>query len=371
MHHHAETDERDFRPPFCPQTECDFHHRRFGWPWVRDGFHRRKAAPQRIQRFRCLSCGRSFSTQTSRTTYWLKRPDLQQPIFRQVGACSGYRQTADVLGCVHSTVLNQTRRLGQHCLLFQHLRAPPGPPSEPLVLDGLRTYELSQYWPCDLNHVTGAKTHFIEGFNVAPLRRSGTMTPRQKKKRERLEKAQGRPDPQATRKQVEALLRRVTGGACAVDLVSDEHGAYVQAVKRMKGWRVKHLRISSKAPRSPKNPLWTANLLDLLVRHGGSNHKRETIAASKRAQSALLRMAVFQVTRNFIRGVRVRDGKKSPSPAMKRGLTKRRLEVEDVLQKRLFPSHVDLPPDLQEVYAERVPTRQLGEVRQHELTYAW
>jgi hypothetical protein len=45
--------------------------------------------------------------------------------------------------------------------------------------------------------------------------------------------------------------------------------------------------------------------------------------------------------------------------------------VEDVLKKRLFPSHVELPPDLQEVYAERVPTPQLGAVRHHTLTYAW
>ena len=371
MTSNALLDERDFRPPCCPDPRCDFHHRRFGWPWVRDGFHRRRAAPHLVQRFRCLACGRSFSTQTFRTTYWLKRPDLQKKIFRQASACSGFRQIAATLDCAHSTVLNQSRRLGRHCLLFQHLKAAPRPPTEPLVLDGLKTFELSQFWPCDLNHVTGAETHFIDGFNIAPLRRSGTMTDRQKKKRELLEQEHGKPDPQATRKQVETLLRRVTGGPCSLKLVSDKHGAYVQAVKRMKGWEVKHLRISSKAARTPMNPLWTANLLDLLVRHGGSNHKRETIAASKRSQSALLRMAVFQVTRNFIRGVRVRDGKRSPSPAMKRGLTKRRLEVEDVLKKRLFPSHVELPPDLQEVYAERVPTPQLGAVRHHTLTHAW
>jgi hypothetical protein len=127
---------------------------------------------------------------------------------------------------------------------------------------------------------------------------------------------------------------------------------------------------ASKAPRTPKNPLWTANLLDLLVRHGGANQKRETIAFSKRAQSALLRMAVFQVNRNFIRGVSVREGRRSPSPAMKRGLMDRRLEVEEVLDNRLFPSQVRLPEDLQEIDSERVPARQVGKPRRHALRLA-
>jgi len=267
-------------------------------------------------------------------------------------------------------VLNQARRLGRHCLLFQQLKAPPGPPTEPLVLDGLRTFEFSQYWPMDLNVVVGADTHLIEGFNHAQLRRSGTMTARQKKKRERLEQRHGKPAPQATRDQVITLLRRVTGGPCSFKLVSDEHQAYVQAVNRMTGWRIKHLRVSSKAARTPKNPLWPANLADLLIRHAGANHKRETIAFSKRVQNALLRMAIFQVDRNFVRGVRVRDGKHSPSPAMKAGRMTRRLEVEEVLDVRLFPSRVQLPEDLQEMYDERVETRQIASPRRHELRYA-
>lgn len=363
-------EESTFRPPFCPRPECDFHEKPDRWRYVRDGTHSRQSAPKLVQRFRCLSCDRCFSSQTFRTTYWLKRPELQPAIFRQMSACAGFRQAADVLGCAHSTVLNQARRLGRHSLLFQHLKAPPGPPPEPLVLDGLRSFEFSQYWPFDLNHVTGKDSHFLDGFNHAQLRRSGSMKPRQKKRRRALEDEHGLPDRQDTRKQVETLLRRVTGGACDFTLASDEHGAYVQAIKRMTGWTVSHVRVSSKAARTPQNPLWTANLLDLIVRHGSSNQKRETIAFSKRAQCALLRMAIFQVNRNFIRGVRVRDGRRSPSPAMKRGLTDRRLSVEEVLERRLFPSRVQLPEDLDEVYFERIPTRQIETPRSHQLAYA-
>ena len=370
MESQANRDERDFRPPFCPEPKCPHHSRSHGWRWVRAGTHRRRAEPTRVQRFRCLSCRRHFSSQTFRTSYYLKRPELQEPIFRQMGACSGYRQAARVLGCAHSTVLNQTRRLGRHCLLFQHLKAPPKPPAEPIVVDGFRSFEFSQYWPVDLNLAIGETTQFIFGFNHAQLRRSGAMTARQKKKRTRLETKHGRPEPQHTRDQVETLLRRITQAPCSFKLVSDEHRAYVQSVNRMRGWTVEHVRISSKAPRTPWNRLWAANLADLLLRHGGANHKRETIAFSKRVQNALLRLAVFQVDRNYVRGRRVRDGSRSPSPAMLRGLTTRRLEVAEVLGERLFPSRVKLPEDLQEMYEERVATRQIENPRHHELRYA-
>lgn len=362
--------EDDFVPPFCPNPDCRHHRCPAGWRWVRDGWHERQAAPERVRRFRCRRCRRRFSSQTFRTTYWLKRPDLLVPIFHRMVECAGFRQAARGLGVAHSTVLNQTRRIGRHCLLFEQLHAPPGPPTEPLVLDGLRSFELSQYQPFDLNHVVGADTHYVYGFNLAPLRRSGSMTARQRRRRAELEERHGRPDPQATRDRVEALLRRITGGPCALELRTDEQAAYVQALRRLKGWRVTHRRTSSRAARTPRNPLWPVNLADLLVRHGGANHKRETIAFSKRAQSVLSRAAIFQVWRNWKKARNEREGRRSPSPAMLRGLADRRLGVEEILGERLFPSRVPLPPELEEIYWERVPTRQLPRLRAHELTYA-
>ena len=364
-------DGADFIPPFCPRRTCRFHHRSAGWQWKKSGSHDRLAPPHRVQRFRCLACGRDFSVQTFRTTYWLKRPELQEGILRQVGACSAYRQIGRVLGCVHSTVLNQARRLGRHCLLFQRVQAPPGPPTEPVVLDGLRTFEYSQYWPFDLNHLTGKDSHFVYDLDLAELRRSGSMTDRQRRKRGRLEESHGRPDPRATRRSVEKLLRRVTGGPCKLLLYSDEHGAYKQAVKDLEGWQLQHETISSKAPRNPQNPLFSANLFDLLVRHDGANHKRETIAWSKRRQSALLRAKIFQVDRNWMRGVRAREGLRSATPAMRRGLCSERLTPKEVLSKRLFPTHVALDEGLEEAYYERIPTRQIPSARQHELVYAY
>ncbi|MEZ4289081.1 MAG: hypothetical protein R3E53_00560 [Myxococcota bacterium] len=102
-------------------------------------------------------------------------------------------------------------RLGRHCLLFHERRRPKSCPTEPLVLDGFRSFEHSQYWPMDLNLVVGGESLFVYGFNDAELRRSRTMRPAQAAKRAPRE-ALWRPDPQATRKRWRLLRRVVPGG---------------------------------------------------------------------------------------------------------------------------------------------------------------
>src|SRR6266850_7490393 len=95
--------EREFAPPRCPSSDCPT---RTGAPflWKKDGWFERKRAPFRIQRFLCLVCDRSFSTQTFRGTYWEKRPDVD--IFARKGAlaCSANRQIAEIAGCSKSTI---------------------------------------------------------------------------------------------------------------------------------------------------------------------------------------------------------------------------------------------------------------------------
>ena len=52
------------------------------------------------------------------------------------------------------------------------------------------------------------------------------------------------------------------------------------------------------------------------------------------------------------------------------GLLDRRLTEEDVLSRRLFVSHLELPPMWEDYYWRRVETRVLRVNRRHELTYA-
>lgn len=354
------------KPPFCPNPDCDSHADPTTWRYKKKGFFERKASPQRIQRYVCRSCDRNFSSQTFSPTYWLRRPELLCIVFFRSIACSGLRQMTHETGCSHTTIARHLARLGRHCLLF-HERHRPESPSEELVLDGFRSLEFGHYWPFDLNLLVG-RSHFVYGFNEAPLRRSGTMRPGQKRHRARVESKYGRPPAQATRHAVRELVGRIVppGGWAAI--CSDEHKAYPPALRSLSDRTIDHTTISSKAQRTTSNPLFAVNLADLLMRHGGANHKRDTIAFSKRRQNACYRTAIWQVWRNYIKSVSER--KRDAPPAVRLGITSGRFSVDAVLAEREFPWRTKLSGWLEDCYFGRIQTLPIARCAQHELKYA-
>src|SRR6266571_1363992 len=181
-------------PPFCPNERCPFHcGPTHSWRWLRAGFFRRQAPPHRIQRFHCGHCGRYFSEQTFRTSYWLKRPELLEPVCHRLVGCSCLRQIAREVAASPQTIALHAARLGRHCLLFHERLRPTGPLSEPLALDGFQSFEWSQYHPTLYHVVVGKDSHFFHGFTDSELRRSGSMRPVQKARRLELEREHGRP----------------------------------------------------------------------------------------------------------------------------------------------------------------------------------
>ena len=169
---------------------------------------------------------------------------------------------------------------------------------------------------------------------------------------------------------VVALLQ--AGRAAAADYTatirSDEHRAYPQAMARLRDRTFHHERTSSRASRTTQNPLFPANLADLLLRHTSSNHKRETIAFSKRRQGALYRAAIWAVWRNFVKSSSERT--RSAPPAVALGIVPERLSVDEILSQRLFPGRVGIRGWVEACYAGRIQTRCIARNRAHELRYA-
>ena len=356
-------------PPCCPNPACRYHTDPVaGWCWQRDGTYTRRASPQVIHRYRCGQCGRRFSEQTFRTSYWLRRPDLLPVVFRRLLGCTGMRQMARELGVSPSTVMRLSTRLGRHCLLWHAATRPRGAITEPLVLDGFVSFEYSQYYPTEFHTAVGAHSHFVYGMTESELRRSGRMTDRQRHRRAQLESQSGRPDPRSREKEVSRLLRIVTEPAHGLELWSDEHQDYPRALRRLAGWRITHRVTNSREPRTPWNRLFAVNLWDLLVRHSSANHKRETIAFSKRRQSAVERLWVMAVWRNWIKSFSER--KRDASPAMRLGITDRRWTVEEVLARRLFVSQIELPDRWVPYYWRTIHTRQIPNGVEHRCRYA-
>ena len=164
-------------------------------------------------------------------------------------------------------------------------------------------------------------------------------------------------------------MRRVVPPGGAVVLRSDEHQAYPRAIRRLRDRTFIHEQTSSKVARTPGNPLFAVNLSDLLIRHSSANHKRETIAFSKRRQSALYRLAIWSVWRNYVKDRSVNRPRGTPAKAV--GITERSLSVREVLARRCFPWRVRTVRGwLAECYFGRIGTRAVERCGAHEARYA-
>ena len=358
-----------FVPPHCPRTDCRYHTCSAGWRWVRYGSYRRQCEPRVIARFRCGHCRCTFSTQSFSPTYWLKRPELLSRIFYRVLTCAGYRQIAREAGCAATTVMSQAARLGRHCLLLLHELRPRGALGEALVIDGFESFAYSQYHPLHLNLAVGAESHFGYAFTHAELRRKGRMTTRQRRRRAQLEARHGRPDPKAIEHGVATLLELAVPEPQAVVLRSDEHDAYPRALRRLPRHAFTHQRVSSRRARTPGNPLFPVNLMDLQLRHNSANLKRETIAFSKRHASVVERTAILLLWCNEMKPFSERHG--GATRAMRLGLRSRPLTVAEALRHRLFPARVGLPPAWQRYYRRMVDEREIPAPRRHTLRLAY
>ena len=350
-----------FQPPHCPNPNCGFHSRRHDWRFVRNGHHTRRSDGRLIQDYRCRHCGRYFSAPAFKTTYWLRRRDLLLPIARAICEGPALRQIARILGTSHTTVARHVARLGRHWLLPHCNLLSEYQIQESIVVDGFETFEYSQYFPFHINFAAGSDSWFLYHFTDSPLRRKGRMTEHQKRRRAQLELRHGRPDPKAVERGMADLVRPLLKASAreTLHLHSDDHPAYPRALRRLAGEGstgvgVTHQITSSKARRTQSNPLFPVNLADLLIRHSSANHRRETIAFSKQRQAALERAAVFSVWRNCVKR-RAENGPRK-SAAMWLGLLDRLLTWRQVLRRRLFPGHTDLPSPWESYYWRRIKT---------------
>jgi hypothetical protein len=239
---------------------------------------------------------------------------------------------------------------------------------EPLVIDGFESFAYSQYHPLHLNLCVGAESHYLYGFTFSLLRRKGAMTGPQKRKRAQLEERHGRPDPKAIEKGIAELLALAAPLPQGLTVRSDEHPAYPRAFRRLPERAIRHEMTPSVQARTTRNPLFPVNLADLLLRHNSANHKRETIAFSKRHQSAIERAALLVVWRNFTKAFSERHG--GGTPAMRLGLAEGPRSLKRILSERLFPSRVRLPETWVRYYRREVDTPGLANPRRHALKLA-
>ena len=357
---------RDFVPPHCPHQDCAAHviepdeHFRFH----RRGFQRIERDPGWVRIFQCRHCRRYFRDACFSMDYWKKRGGLLIRVFLGLTNGQAKRQIARCIGVTRTTIDRIERDLAKHCLLHHlgQLRQLKGKLDEPVVLDGFRTYAGSQYETLDLNTTATCESGFVLHLGAAPLRRSGSMTPRQKVVREERDRRLGRPlrgIRRAVTRRALRLIEWLRDPSKEIEVRSDEEPDYARALGDLSGEvSLRHVTVSSRARRDERNPLWRINLVHLLMRHSLKSHTRETIAHHKCLRALIDRALILTTWLNNVKGISERSTRKSrTTPAMLLQLAEAPLDLEAFFARRLFPLRERMPSSVAHVYEGRLKAR--------------
>jgi len=365
-----------FRPPHCPWKDCPDHTPTKRYRCSRVGSYRRKCDPRRVPRFHCATCQRGFSRQSFAASYYLKRPELLEPVAAGLVAGSGHRQLARSHGCAPSTVTRLSARLGRQALLLQaealvDLDASVG---EPFVFDHFETFVFSQDDRLAIGTPVGGKSWFVYGLDPAPHRRAGRRSARRVPQRRPLPEPVEQSFVHSTKRVVEMLGRLAPRG---FRMISDDHPAYRAAVAADR--RIEH-EILANPPRGEgadpvravkrDRKMFAVDLLHKLLRHSQAHHRRETIAFGRRSNAVLERIALMVVWRNFVK--RVSERRSDPvTPAIRVGVATRPWSWGDVLARRRFPGRVRLPEGWSKIYRRGWITPAVGRNCAHDLRHAY
>ena len=352
-----------FIPPHCPHDDCPAFDPESGiaFRWTKSGSFPATCRSGRTQRYVCHVCHRTFSQQTFACTYFLKRPELLDPV-----------AAALVAGSAH-------RRIARHALLFMRVFETRLRIREEVVIDMFVGFVGTQFIQLHVPTAVGRDSRYL--FAVDHAQQLGPASnPFQRERRQTLIRRCGRP----ARGQRLAAARRVIGrlvARCGRKLVLVSDGATEFSRAAAENPRVVH-RAYPNPKRGPKGAARSAAALERdlqmgpvdnlhrFIRHVMAHHRRETIAFHHSVNSAVAHFLLLRVWRNLLQWRREALPKEG-TPAMFLGLTDRIWTWADVFSKRHFVGHHGLAADEKAIYRRRLVTRTLSrKERVHHLVYA-
>jgi transposase-like protein/negative regulator of genetic competence, sporulation and motility len=344
-------------PPFCPNSDCRNHTSlppRKRWYHIAGRYETKVSGT--IVRFKCLACGKTFSEQTFRLDYYVKKKLSYQRIFEHITNCGGLRATARIMGVNAQSISNRLGRLARQGMALQAELLSGFTPGEDLVTDGFESFVSDQYQPNNIHLLVGKSSQFLFTYDYSHLKRKGRMSAFQKAERERRERENIRERRSISQSfgeiadvVEEYALRREGEAPC---LYSDEKKEYAQVLAGSQALQelrerglFHHLTISSELKRTIHNPLFAVNYYDRELRKDNADHVRETVRFSRNVNNALERTAVYQMYHNFFKPFRVADKElKDFTHAEMAGIRREWMQqsMRELFSIRKFFSHVKL-----------------------------
>ncbi len=298
-------------PPFCPNPHCVHHwyharpHTRW---WSRSGTYSSRRAGS-VQRFQCTACGHRFSESTFSPHYFTKKHLNLYRLKRLISNGSSIRAAARHLFVSPSTISHRVMLLARQSLAAHAALTPPSSLAEHLVADGFQSFSVSQFHPNNFNILVGATSQYLYAMTNVTLRRSGRMTPRQRRIRDTLD-ARYPPDPHDLPWSFRELLleaERVWSHALPSQRVlrTDMHTVYPRCVAQCSLSGIRHITVSSTRPRTVGNPLFAVNYIDREMRKDLAEHHRETMCFARSEAMSVARAWIYLVGHNIEKAFRI------------------------------------------------------------------
>ncbi|MBK7642238.1 MAG: hypothetical protein IPJ19_04190 [Planctomycetes bacterium] len=250
---------------------------------------------RRVQRFQCKACKRTFSTQTFRVDYGLKRVSLDVKIFLALISKVTLRQIAKTHHCTLRTVARRLDLFGKQGRGFHEwrmrMRGIATPWEGQFQLDELETFEHNRRLkPVTVPVLVHKPSYCILHAEVGTLPARKPLSKANLAKLARYEKLEG--DVKRKSESREKMTRcfealaRVCDPKAKVFVGTDEKHTYGVALRRLFGERLVHQKTHSSVPRSYKNPLFPINHTFAMLRDNLSRLVRRNWGASKKREKS-------------------------------------------------------------------------------------
>jgi hypothetical protein len=326
---------------FCPRNGCINHHPDAGAShyWYHPFGHYHTRAFGTVQRYRCLSCGKTFSDQTFSLNYYLKKNTDFRAFARALNSRASDLFCSRHFGYSSASMQTRVDRLARNGM-FMHERVRRNLTlQEPLVADGLESYTASKYFPNNINVLIGKHSEYVYAYNLCHFRRKGKMSDRQKRKAQRVYEGKSFISNEMQIRfsellhTLELLTHRCT--SATVVLHTDENPAYQAAVRQMQVQGLQHIRTSSRAVRDRANPLFAVNYFDRLIRKDLVNHRRKSICFARDDRNMMMRFAWYVCAHNYFKPKRIGSKARQVSERHHSAVVGRQEEVGK-LKKMIF-----------------------------------
>ncbi|HEX5050924.1 MAG TPA: hypothetical protein VFZ65_04055 [Planctomycetota bacterium] len=322
-----------FDPPRCANPGCAQHEQPKPGFCIRHGYYRPHCRTEPIQRFRCRTCGKTFSRQTFRHDWRDRRYDRNDRLFELLASGVGLRQSARLLGLGLRSVQKKMRKLATTCALLHENLSPRLPERRTYVMDEEETYEGASIRPLTMPVLIDKQTWFVVATSVGSIRRLAPAGTARRARQEHDERQHGRRKDESSecvREVLEALRRRIDG---ELELRTDEKASYATIARQVFDERVLHTTTAGTALRTTHNPLFPINTTLAMTRDNCGRLRRRSWLVSKKAGWLRRQMAIFTVYRNYVRRRFNRDERRE-TPAVHLGLLPRQLLPSEVVRWR-------------------------------------